>query len=85
MSSSPQCPQGGRELAGPLEPQDQDKGKSTASYHQMQWYFGWSLGRNLLPQAPSNVAHGCARNLVLSGELYLPIAVDGSLIGIFQS
>lgn len=55
-----------------------------ASYHQMQWDFGWSLGRNLLPQAPSNVAHGCTRNLVLSRELDLPVAVDGSLIGIFQ-
>lgn len=51
----------------------------------MQRHFGWSLGGNFLPQAPSNIADGRACNLELSGELYLPVTVDGSLAGVFES
>lgn len=68
----------------PFEPQSQGKCKSTASYHQVQGCFGGSLGRNFLPQAPSNVADGRACDLELSGEFYLPVTVDGSLIGVFE-
>lgn len=56
-----------------------------ARYHQVQWSFGRSLSRNFLPQAPPDVAHDCARDLELPGELYLPVAVDGSLAGVSES
>lgn len=51
----------------------------------MQWHFGWSLGGNFLPQAPSNIADRRACNLEFSRELYLPVTVDGSLTGVFES
>ena len=75
----------GKGGGNPSKPQSQDKHKSTASYHQVEWYLGRSLGRYFLPQAPPNVAHGRACNLELPGQLYLPVAVDGPLAGVLES